>query len=555
MSPIYTNEPTASVKVTGYSVSSDDDSYHTASEQRNTSPLSHYSLLSAPSIDRNTTIDSISGDSSRNGWTLVHPKDERRAQRDEDNEEWAALVEQLKANRKAASDRIKEKNLERKAADKEKEMLEQKQQALRRLLSHMGLAPPDAASDHARLAIQMSIDDDGSVGDAYIAPNTSQEDVSLPAASDVTQDEDEDLQLLYPSPPPSPPVAHAPMDIDGALQHCMNLIKVLTLLNNSADTQSNVQHNAPQVVPPQVVPPRNRTIPLPPTEQYNDLSRLPTFNSDPIARLRLRRIMHQTMPRGVRQAKANVVNNKPYARIPPRDRRPDNGPHSPPDYAISRKPDWAHTPQEAAEYAPYLDRHLLAKLYLGEPNFGIDGRYLGTTREGQLASYLTNTLVDWAIRTRLPLALAMAHNMEYRGRCSRNALPLPTYQRLMYTEKDNIEKIHRDMHRCGVSPDEVDYAMGPTVTILDWAVRTKSGVVTAKMRQQCRYALDVAQERLSRLDPMPHSYVPYRAALLERILAKHREEVKHRISFSATEFPDVVKEYTQEVHERRFGLL
>ena len=87
----------------------------------------------------------------------------------------------------------------------------------------------------------------------------------------------------------------------------------------------------------------------------------------------------------------------------------------------------------------------------------------------------------------------------------------------------------------------------------DWAVKTKSGVITRAMRQRCREALIIARERLSRLKPMPHHFVSYRSALLERILAVHFDEVKNRAWFRAEDFPDVVQEYTPEVHERRFA--
>ncbi|VDC02186.1 unnamed protein product [Peniophora sp. CBMAI 1063] len=418
----------------------------------------------------------------------------------------------------------------------------------------LGMAP--SGEDQARISIQVPINDEGSVGDAFIAPSSSSEDISLPqdtlkegeartvykktltpyAASDTTSDDEEELRLLYPSPPPSPPKVNNAMDVDEG---------------TPVSSQRCVTPH-PTVAPPQVVPPRNRTVALPPTEQYNDLSKLPQFITDPMARLRLRRIRQQTMPRGVRQAKANIVGNRPYARISPRNIKADDGPYITPDYSISRTPDWAHTPQEAAEYSVYLDRHLLAKLYYGLPNFDINGKYIGSTREGHHSSYLTNTLIDWAIRPRLPLACAMVLNLEYRGRCARNALPVPRYQRLMYTDEVSVEKIHRDMHMCGVSPDKVDYAMGPTVTILEWAVKTKSGIVSKK---KCRYALGVGRERLSRLPPMPHSYLSYRAALLERILLDHRDEVKNLDSFSAEDFPDVLRTYSLEIHERRLGLL
>ena len=67
--------------------------------------------------------------------------------------------------------------------------------------------------------------------------------------------------------------------------------------------------------------------------------------------------------------------------------------------------------------------------------------------------------------------------------------------------------------------------------------------------------LVVARSRLANLRPMPHHYVSYRTALLERILNKHYDEVKNRKFFRADEFMDVVKDYTPEIHQRRFGLL
>lgn len=42
----------------------------------------------------------------------------------------------------------------------------------------LGFAPP--GEDQARISIQVPIDDEGSVGDAYIVPSSSSEDVSLP---------------------------------------------------------------------------------------------------------------------------------------------------------------------------------------------------------------------------------------------------------------------------------------------------------------------------------------------------------------------------------------
>lgn len=135
------------------------------------------------------------------------------------------------------------------------------------------------------------------------------------------------------------------------LKQCLEIMQTLTISiteGTPVPSQRCVTPH-PTVMPPQVEAPRNRTIALPPTEQANDLSKLPQFITDLMARLRLRRIRYQTMLPGVRQAKANIVDNRPFARIPPRDRKPDVGPYITPDYTISRKPDWAHTPQEAAD--------------------------------------------------------------------------------------------------------------------------------------------------------------------------------------------------------------
>ncbi|VDC02185.1 unnamed protein product [Peniophora sp. CBMAI 1063] len=127
MQPTFDNIVSPS-KVMGYHVlaESDTDSDDCKHNAPPPSPLSsrysHLSApLSAPSIDNNTTIDSISGDDSANGWTLVESNNERRLHRDE---AFAAHAEQVQANRKAAYDRVKNKNLERKAEQKQQEALQ-----------------------------------------------------------------------------------------------------------------------------------------------------------------------------------------------------------------------------------------------------------------------------------------------------------------------------------------------------------------------------------------------------------------------------------------------
>ncbi|KZV59628.1 hypothetical protein PENSPDRAFT_403304 [Peniophora sp. CONT] len=559
----YADKLTASPKVIGYSVLADDDADLGNSDQVNLSPVSPYSFLSTPSIDRNHTLDSFSGHSSQDGFSLVRSKDERSAQAVEDA---AVHTEQMEANRKAASDRVKIKNLERKAQEKEENLQKKRQDALQRLLEMINGDEPGA--EQPRLSIQLPIEHDGSVGEAYIGPNPSQNNVTLPdgalrgvlhrddnkltthAASDSSDDEP-DLTLLYPSPPPSPPRAHAAIDVDGMLHSCMKLIAALTVLEAPQSYSSSKRNDSPYTHASSQQP---MLVPLvasrDPRKSADAIGMRQTSGNNDLGRERLNALREQwQLPRAVRMAKRNVLNSDARAN------RKKHGKHSPPDYQLDYKPLWAHTPQEAMEYSTHLDRHVLPKLYMGEGNYDLDGSYRGATREGALASYVAGSLGDWAISVRLVIAEAMAHNLEYRGRCSRQALPMPAYQRLMYPESVGIEQIHRDMHRCGISPDEVDYSMGPTVKILEWAVKTQSGVVKPRMRERCRNALIVARERLSRLKPMPHHYMPYRAALLERILVTNYDKVKRSHAFSASDYQEIASAYTPEVHERRFGLL
>lgn len=581
IAPTYTNAITNSPEDIGRSIMDDairaDDiaaenamralEAHAVSLASPLSEITHLSDFHDPSIDVNPSADSVDGHNSDDGWTvsvnvcqmarlkLIQAKlaqsiDERQQRRAQELED--ILTDRMSARASAIDRMAAQKREEVQVRLRQMEAVQQllrnihtasqRAQVMERYASSVSdsASPPDSP--------ELVPDDAESLPEGTLEGECAMYNASLTTLTVpelVLDDDDMSKQSIPPLTPMSddvpapPPPAYSAMDTNTGV----NTVSQRPGTPFPFDvTTAPMKAYAPYVVPFQATYQQSDVPftfdfrrPQHPTPEQQSTRPILTYS----ARHAFGRWPGNLPPRAVMRAKDNI----PTIVVSKRTKAEDK--------TSAYKPFFACLPRDIYAWARQLPAHVFPKTLLGTPTFNRNGRINGVTPTGAHTASLANGIFKVGIKTRAMFALAVTECADYRALCESEPLPLPSWTQTSLTEDVSIAAIHRLFHNLGVSPDDVDFALGAVMVFLNWATTTTSPAITPALRDRCAVALYKARVRYAQMRPMPRNYMSYRTALLERILAAHRLDLDNAKHFRASDFPDIVEAYPLAMYQQR----